>query len=502
MAQYAIVKINGNATPATITWGNITAGTGTIKTFTSNNTVIGSGTTFTTQLGNLYAIRNSANVYVGKISNIANNTYATLTTNANVAISSAAFKYQSYTATAITYDPNAGNGNISTYSTNSSVIGTNSTFLTQLNIGYQLFDSTAGNLIGVIKSVTDNTHATLTTVSAYPAVSIPFRFYDPNSNSKPVHVAPNNDKIIGALMDWGRSGLIQNITQVKSFHPPVPDPVTGILVNFPATIHKSKKIGNIVAHSFDDNHLDNIPNFQTSAGNVNVKLFDEDHGIVEGSTKKAIKSVPINKLINKMADMPNGTDSFGTSVSTIINTVYGTPDLNTPRGLVLDQVPAGFEIFPLMNNINSPYVAYQGPGGNIIYVPNDTVISSHVNTSVDKLSVIMNRPPPPRMTDSLEDAKAYYNVHGAADGLSDIERVNLPARASDNFAIAGKKIMASTGVPVVVPGQLNVVLYDEDPRNRQYVKPSYTEEFINIVNPMNYNPDLPISPLNEPPVPL
>jgi hypothetical protein len=62
--------------------------------------------------------------------------------------------------------------------------------------------------------------------------------------------------------------------------------------------------------------------------------------------------------------------------------------------------------------------------------------------------------------------------------------------------------MASTGVPVVVPGQLNVVLYDEDPRNREYVKPSYTEEFINIVNPMNYNPDLPISSLNEPPVPL
>ena len=56
--------------------------------------------------------------------------------------------------------------------------------------------------------------------------------------------------------------------------------------------------------------------------------------------------------------------------------------------------------------------------------------------------------------------------------------------------------------PAVIPGLLNAVLHDENPDNRVYTTPTYSSEFVNIVNPITYNPDLPISPLNEPPAPL
>ena len=54
--------------------------------------------------------------------------------------------------------------------------------------GFQIFEkadsNAAGNLIGIIKSVTSNSEAYLTTVSAYPFTNRSFRFYDTNTDNK------------------------------------------------------------------------------------------------------------------------------------------------------------------------------------------------------------------------------------------------------------------------------------------------------------------------------
>lgn len=49
-----------------------------------------------------------------------------------------------------------------------------------------------------------------------------------------------HDAVINALIDWGRSGLIPNTKVIKSFHPPVQDPVTGVDVLMPATTYETK----------------------------------------------------------------------------------------------------------------------------------------------------------------------------------------------------------------------------------------------------------------------
>ena len=73
-----------------------TAGTGNITAATNTTTVTGSGTSFTTQLGKGYWIGNATGTTVGIISSIANNTSLTLTANASVAVSNAAFTYSPY----------------------------------------------------------------------------------------------------------------------------------------------------------------------------------------------------------------------------------------------------------------------------------------------------------------------------------------------------------------------------------------------------------------------
>lgn len=77
-----------NGTPATTN----AAATGTITAATNSNSVTGSGTLFSTELVAGRVILNSSNVVIGTVSSISSNTSLTLTANANVAVSGAAYR--------------------------------------------------------------------------------------------------------------------------------------------------------------------------------------------------------------------------------------------------------------------------------------------------------------------------------------------------------------------------------------------------------------------------
>ena len=79
-----------NGTPATTN----AAATNTITAATNSTTVTGSGTIFLTELVAGRVILNSSNVVIGTVSSIASNTSLTLTANANVAVSGAAYRRQ------------------------------------------------------------------------------------------------------------------------------------------------------------------------------------------------------------------------------------------------------------------------------------------------------------------------------------------------------------------------------------------------------------------------
>ena len=147
--------------------GTYANGTGNIVSFTTNTTVIGYGTTFLTQLQLGAVIGNVSNTFVGYVANINSNTSITLTTNANVAISSNTnptnFHYKPMTANVPTYGYTT-TGNI-TANVNSAIITGNSThFITELNYGDKLYVANAtyaNTFLGTVEYIISNTSAYL-----------------------------------------------------------------------------------------------------------------------------------------------------------------------------------------------------------------------------------------------------------------------------------------------------------------------------------------------------
>ena len=499
MPSYAIINVANVATPVSYTYGANTAGTGNIRTFTSNNTVIGNGTTFLTQLGNYYSIRNAAGTFVGKIANITSNTSATLNSNAVVAMGNVGFTYQAFNYSVLQTDPHVGNGNISTFSTNSTVIGTNTTFINDLNIGYHLFDSTDGNLIGMVKSITSNTVATLTTVSGYPGSNLAYRVYDPiTKNTQAANLFNvNAHHVNAALLNWSKSGLIQGVRQIKSYHPPMPDPVTGVLVNFPATTHEINQLGNIVLHNYANNSVYNLSNFSSVNTSGVVKDFNEDNGIVGSSTSKAVKSIPINGVVGRL--IKSGAQNI--NVAAVVNSIYGTPvpPMGPGPGYtpVLNAPPSGFTKLKTYSAIGALYDAWQGPGANVVYVMNANVTSTSLNTASDMFASQAGAPPPERVIDNFTDAQQYFSTADSKQTLSDAEKADLAARASNRFTPNGPKGMVSTGIPAAIPGSLNIILTDQDPSNRPYVPPRYIKPLATTIT--SFNKELPPSAINVPP---
>jgi hypothetical protein len=491
---YGIVNINGKNVPANISYGNNTIGTGNIRVFTGNNTVIGNSTVFTTQLGNNYIIRNSANVFVGRIGNIISNVSATLTANGNVSMANTHFYFQSFTASEVTYDKSLGTGNITSYSSNNFVYGNSTIFSSELSPGYQLCTANA-DLIGVVKSIYSNVKLELTTLPGIIISNEQFRFFNPNTTSVTNTIfPPNSQNINGALINWGRSGLIAGITQVKSYHPPIPDPTTGILVNFPATVHTNNASRR--RNPTNISHLDDVTNTNTVYKKSIVKNFNDHNGLIGTSEHKARMGIPINTLLSKYYSQLNTSDNAAAEqTKMMITQIYGPISAVSTPGLVVDNIPDGFIRVNNFSSNNAPFTAYQGPGANVVYVRNTTVSTVQYPTVPDILAAGMNLTPPSRVIDNVEDARIYYNNTPSINDLSDAQRSDMTARAPDLITSDTKVIVSTTGVPASIPGLLNVVLSDTDPQNRSYPPAAYSYGYVNVG--FNYNKNLPVSPLNR-----
>ena len=492
--NYSIVNINGTNVPAAISYGNNTIGTGNITVFTANNTVIGNSTVFATQLANNYVIRTSANVFVGRIGNVISNTAATLTANGNVSMSNTNFYFQSFTASEIKYVPNLGTGNITLYSSNNFVYGNSTTFTSEISPGYQITSWTNGNLLGVVKAIHSNVKLELTTTPGYIVGNVQFYYYNPNTTSVINSIfPPNSENINGALINWSRSGLIAGITQVKSYHPPIPDPTTGILVNFPATVHTNNNSRK--RNPIELPHLDTVTNISTVYKNSIVKNFNDHNGLIGTSEHKARMGIPINTLLSKYYSQLNSGDiNSADQTKMMITQIYGNISVPLPPGIVVDTVPAGFTQMMSVVSVDTPFTAYQGPGANVVYVRNNTVSSLTYPTVPDILAAKMNLPPISRVIDNIEDAQIYYNNTPSINDLSDAQKSDMAARATDLITSDTKVRVSNTGVPASVPGLLNVVLSDVDPRNRTFPNVAYKP--VSIVPTAKFNSSLPISGQN------
>ena len=529
--SYAIANVFNStanayqATPVTVYFNTtVQSGSGNVLVNSGSTSVVGYGTSFLSTLGDPtfsnYVLKDYANNYIGRISTIHSDTSATLVAPAAAGITSNVnptnFKYQVVNHVPITYDATTyrftgdshqGNGTITTSNVSNTITGTSTIFTKQFDIGYQIFANTYAvdgkyeSLLGVVKRVYSNTSAEFTTVSGYTLTNTAYRFFDPVTPNAPNLTTQSSMVINNALLQWSRSGLIPGITQVKSYHPPVQDPETGILVNFPATMHTSVSGGRRISGN-RMSPIDKLDHTNIINGTGEVHDFDADNPILGSSIQKAIDSIPMNNYIKKLAASNAITDSnYLSSLTAGIQAVYGKSIIPPAPGLVVyaNAIPTGFTKMLTANVVDTLYIPYQGPGANVIYVLNESFHSLTYPTAADQLAIVGGGQPIPRVVNNRSDANVYYNVTNPINTLLDADKADLAARASNQFSTNDRKAVKVTGVPAAIPGLMNVVLMDENPANRLYRVPSYDPAIINSYS--KYNPDIPISILNPlPPI--
>jgi len=495
------------ANPVTAYFSGNLAGSGNVRATSGSITVTGD----IGLLGNNFVLRTNTNSYVGRVRyNYGDHVelFASAAASISSDIDSTNYHYQTYTQAPITYNALTphGNGTISTSTVSNVLTGVGTDFLNQLNLGYQIFDPSTQlgpTLLGVIKTIANSTYATFTTNCAVDLSNIAYDFYSPINKNTSNIFGTGTHVLNESLINWSRSGLIQNLTQVKSYHPPIQDPVTGIWVNFPASIHSTGTFANIL--DVQTTHLDSVADWQfaNSKGAVTVSAFDAENGIVGSSIEKAIRAIPFNNKIQASLKNSNiSSDQYTSSLTSLNSNYYGSTNFKNLISdiLVLTEAPANFVRVNDSNVLDPPYFKYQGPSANVIYVANPNATVHVYNTSADMFALIANQLPPPRIINDPKDASQYFNVQNPANGLTDAQRSDLAARSPESlqFTPDGNKKMVITGVPCAIPGQLNVLLQDENPANRKYVAPKYYKP-INTYGSGSYNKDLPPSPLNLPP---
>jgi len=432
--------------------GPILSGAGNITSNVSSTTITGVNTNFEIELANNFVILSNTGSYIGTVSNVVSNTNITLTANALSTVTNKEFKFKP---------------------------------LTEM-------------LLGVIKNTFSNTQAEFTSICKYTENNLNYRFFDAITQNQPNVMVKGQNVISKSLINWSRSGLIPNIEQIKSYHPPVPDPVTGILVNFPATVHKSRSSGKRL-HAAKLNPIDDT---DSSPGNSNhygvTKDFDFENGIIGSSTHKAIESIPLNKYIKKLTQSNAFTDNtYVTTLTNSITAIYGNAVVTNP-GIVLENIPEDFVYSTTLNSNSSPFIAYEGPGANVVYIENKTVTSNLYPTTADTLAVLCGLPAPKRITDERSSANVYFSTPNPIGALTESQKFDLAARANNQFSLSTNKRVKTTRVPAAIPGLLNVVLADENPTNRQFANVQY-EGTAYVPISTTFNRDYPVSTVNTAP---
>lgn len=556
------------ATPAIVTFGANTVGTGNIITTLGSNVVTGDGSVFNLEFHKFDVLRNSRQEYIGRVANVISNSSMVLAdgstqtlhssfsfvgdgvthsftlgdnsttdgvkiymnsspvvsgftvTNTNLYFTSAPaigtvidvgmkYYYQTYNQNNITYNEKQpiGNGKITTYSANTTLSGLDTSFTSQLAMGTKVFDQ-GGNVIGTIKNVMSNTLAYLTTIPGNVVVNSDYSFF---TETPPLFIPKNINFINGSLINLAKSGLLSNVKQVKSLHPPIQDPVTGILVNFGTSVHVTGNIGNVANVMLTDLNSISDTDFKFAHvyGNSVIQTFDAENGIVGSSLQKAIRGIPFNLAVNQLANDPNvNSEIYTDRVLTMSNMKFDRAALVHPPGIIVDNVSSDFTRITPITASDPPYIAWQGPGANVVYTLNANAVSAIHNTISDRLSLLANQIPTPRITNNLSDAQEYFKINTPGDGLTESQRADLAARAPEllQYTPNGRKQLTISGVPAAIPGQLNAVLYDENPANRRYIPPVYTPPVgppaVFTGNVIPYDPNLPFTDNNpEPPVP-
>jgi hypothetical protein len=399
-------------------------GTGTITASTATNAVTGSSTTFLTQFKPGSVIANATSIYVGHVVSIASDTSLTLRSVANVNVSAASFKYASWYANATVYTYNTV-GNITAYTANNVVTGIGTSFNITHKVGHTLYYPNAtingaNTYIGTIEMVVSNNLLYLGANSIANVSNLQYFRSDyvnvnntgqlgPGRSLDEPNVAIGIGKINSSLYNWTVSGLIPNISVVNTYHPPVVDSVTGVLVNLPATIY-------------------------TNTGNSNASILNT---YTHGKQYQASGS----QFVIKHFDTENR--AFGTDINNVQNNLHNGYGI---RGLINtnDQNAYNNSISTLVSGTSSDSFA-KLIGANVPRVTDNFLDAKEYFNEVGPTTTLIGS--------------------GTNLGENQDKKLRKPPM--------GLKKLVPTGAPIAIPGLLNAISDTYEPSDTKWVIPQY-----------------------------
>lgn len=313
----------------------------------------------------------------------------------------------------------------------------------------------------------------------------------------PIPVGYND--ILNTLIAWGQSGLKPGATVVKSYHPPIKDPQTGIEVLLPATTFKNataadsreltKKLMALPKEDPDvpSFYIDRIPN---SWGEEIPTINSLPNAPYAGS---GISDFNVNN------DDPLGPQTFvgmrGTGLGALVEyMIKNTPLENNPPppvplsgssllsgiGSLVAYQQAQKKYVKSLTNSSTRAAALRGTSllGSVAALAgmkgNSPLTLLARTAAVDRLANEMRRGLP-RVTDRVEDAKVMIDIPYMQEevefggGLAAVIRAGAkPVIDPEALPEGGKAFiprryeLKPTGIPCAIPGILNCIMTKYD----------------------------------------
>lgn len=307
------------------------------------------------------------------------------------------------------------------------------------------------------------------------------------------------DTVLDQLMIWGRSGLIPNTKVVKSYYPPVKDPITGAFVLIPATYYVTGDLGDRSQIKHHD--IDTLPNTpyagsQVAYANAGDGSKTPDHVLGDLNVLPAfVGTTPTNYTLVKKTGEPIVLSSVeethnGRWVNDPITGekywqpgVDGTvaPDSGVNTGSAsLARGVSSLYAGPFYSQSTVPvtpdYVAlaaktaYKGSQFEKIAANVSTQAEYEVAIAGIKETVAVERfvsnmsVSPTIVTDNLEDVKSLFSSSTGGDA-TDSEYLTFTNRTDLD--------LRPTGIPCAIPGVLNAYLVSSYDRPTTYPKFNY-----------------------------
>lgn len=247
---------------------------------------------------------------------------------------------------------------------------------------------------------------------------------------------PNYDLILNDLLAWGKSGLIPNTKVVKSYHPPVVDPVTGVPVLIPATVYETKDVTRANSDFVipDATYKDKPVTYQQLIKGQYPSASPET--IPDLSKTNSPVTNPATAV--DMDSIPHFFYSGSNVKDFNINTTPG--DLDTSMTLFST---AYVEDYKSTAQMVSDQSAYEAATADI-----------RINTAADRLIRDVDHTLP-RYVDNLEDANQFFT-------LAPREFPDPEYNVTGYPYIPSRYDLAATKVPCAIPGVLNCYMKAND----------------------------------------